>query len=122
MHLEYFAVGSCALLLLSFPIVFSAMYKKLDAAERYMQYSTYIVGCRHTFRHFHFEGRPQRVFAMATVILIPKVIQWRGMVLVEDVEKIPRHLKYWMVIPTLVTFLALIGITITGLLVQTGRL
>ena len=118
MYLEYFAVGSFALLLLSFPILFSAMYQKLDAAEHCMQYSTYIVGCRHTFRHFLFEGRPLRVFAMATVILIPKIIQWRGMVLVEDVEKIPRNLKYWMVIPTLVTFLAVIGICITGLLVE----
>lgn len=87
MYLEYFVLGSCALLLLSFPIMFSAMFKKLDAAERYMQYSSYIVGCRHTFRNAPFEGRPQRVYAMATVILIPKVIQWRGMVLVEDVEK-----------------------------------
>jgi hypothetical protein len=118
MYLEYFAVGSCVLLLLSFPIVFSAMYKKLDAAERYMQYSTFIVGCRHTFRHTHFEGRPQRVFAMATVIVIPRIIQRRGMVLVEDVEQIPRHLKYWMVIPTLVTCLSLIGITITGFLIE----
>ncbi|MCU1783856.1 hypothetical protein NTD80_13945 [Pseudomonas sp. 13B_2.1_Bac1] len=116
--MKYFAVGSFVLLLLSFPLLFSAMYKKLDAAERYMPYSTFIVGCRHTFRHFHFEGRPQRVFAMATVILIPKVIQWRGMVLVEDVQKIPLHLKYWMVIPTLATFLGLIGICITGLLVE----
>ncbi|KAE9652211.1 hypothetical protein EJD88_17290 [Pseudomonas sp. PB105] len=117
MNQEYFAVGSFALLLLSFPIIFSAMYKKLDAAERYMKYSTFIVGCRHTFRHAHFEGRPQRVFAMATVILIPKIFQWRGMVLVEDVEKIPPRLKYWMVIPTLVTCLALIGIAITGMLI-----
>jgi hypothetical protein len=116
MYEEYFAVGSFALLLLSFPIVFSAMYKKLDAAERYMQYSTFIVGCRHTFRHAHFEGRPQRVFAMATVILIPKIIQWRGMVLVEDVEKIPRHLKYWMVIPTLFTCLSATCLAITGFL------
>ena len=89
MYKEYFAVGSCILLILSFPTLYSAMYKKLDAAERYMQYSTYIVGCRHTFRHFHFEGRPQRVFAMATVILIPKIVQWRGMVLVEDVDPPP---------------------------------
>lgn len=116
MYLEYFAVGSFALLLLNFPIVFSAMYKKLDAAERYMQYSSFIVGYRHTFRHAPFEGRPQRVFAMATVILIPKVIQWRGMVLLEDVEKIPRNLKYWMVIPTLFTYLCATCLAITGFL------
>ncbi|MBD8089631.1 hypothetical protein IFT48_06505 [Pseudomonas fluorescens] len=117
MYLDYFVVGSFALLLLTFPIVFSAMYKKLDEAERYMQYSTFIVGCRHTLRHAHFEGRPQRVFAMATVILIPKVIQWRGMVLVEDVEKIPLHLKCWMVVPTLVTFLSLAGMFISWLFI-----
>ncbi|MDQ0702420.1 hypothetical protein QF043_001212 [Pseudomonas sp. W3I7] len=113
MYLEYFALSSGVLLLLSFPIVFSAMFKKLDAAERYMQYSSFIVGCRHTFRNAPFEGRPQRVYAMATVILMPKVIEWRGMVLVEDVEKIPRHLKYWMVIPTLVTCLAAFGLIIS---------
>ncbi|MCU1778349.1 hypothetical protein [Pseudomonas sp. 14P_5.3_Bac1] len=113
MYLEYFVLGSCALLLISFPIMFSAMFKKLDAAERYLQYSSYIVGCRHTFRNAPFQGRPQRVYAMATVILIPKVIQWRGMVLVEDVEKIPRHLKYWMVIPTFVTCLSLFGLIIS---------
>ena len=117
MYLDYFVVGSFALLLLNFPIVFSAMYKKLDEAERYMQYSTFIVGCRYTFRHAHFEGRPQRVFAMATVILIPKVIQWRGMVLVEDVEKIPLHLKCWMVVPTLVTYLSLAGMFISWLFI-----
>lgn len=27
MYLEYFVLGSCALLLLSFPIMFSAMFK-----------------------------------------------------------------------------------------------
>ena len=113
MDLEYFALSSGVLLLLSFPIIFSAMFKKLDAAERYMQYSSFIVGCRHTFRNAPFEGRPQRVYAMATVILMPKVIEWRGMVLVEDVEKIPRHLKYWMVIPTLVTCLAVVGLIIS---------
>lgn len=116
MYLEYFAVGSFALLLLNFPVVYSAMYKKLDAAEHYMQYSSFIVGYRHTFRNTPFEGRPQRVFAMATVILIPKVIQWRGMVLVEDVEKIPRNLKYWMVIPTLFTYLSATCLAITGFL------
>lgn len=42
MYLEYFVLGSCALLLLSFPIMFSAMFKKLDAAERYMQYLSLI--------------------------------------------------------------------------------
>ena len=118
MYLEYFVVGSCLLLLLNFPIVCSAMYKKLDAAERYMQHSSFIVGCRYTFRHTHFEGRPQRVFAMATVILIPKIIQWRGMVLVEDVDKIPRHLKCWMVVPTLFTYLSLTCIAISGFLVR----
>lgn len=113
MYLEYFVLSSGGLLLLSFPIVFFAMFKKLDAAERYMQYSSFIVGCRHTFRHTPFEGRPQRVYAMATLILVPRVIQWRGMVLVEDVEKIPRHLKYWMVVPTFVTCISLLGLTIS---------
>jgi len=55
---------------------------------------------------------------MATIILIPKVLQWRRLVLVEDVEKIPRHLKYWMVIPTLVTCLSIAGMAISWLLIK----
>lgn len=109
-------IGMCAgvLVLLSHPLLFLAMYKKLDAAEGYMQCSSFIVGCRHTFRNAHFEGRPQRVLAMATVILIPTVIEWRGMVLVEDVEKIPRPLKYWMVIPSLIALTSFITMVISG--------
>lgn len=117
MNVEYFLLGSCVFLLLSFPMVFSAMFKKLDEAERYMQYSSFIVGCRHTFRKAPFEGRPQRVYAMAIVLLFPKIIQWRGMVAVEDVEKIPRHLKYWMLIPTLVTVLSCTGLFISWLFI-----
>lgn len=112
----YLGIGSAILLLLSFPLIFFAMYEKLDTAERYVQYSTYLVVHKHIFRNTHFEGRPQRVFAMATIILIPKVLQWRRLVLVEDVEKIPRHLKYWMVIPTLVTCTSFVGMLISWLL------
>ncbi|QDG57354.1 hypothetical protein [Pseudomonas sp. NIBRBAC000502773] len=117
MDFEIIGICSLALMLLSFPIVFSVMFKKLDAAERYMQYSSFIVGCRHTFRNAPFEGRPQRVYAMGMVILIPKVIQWRGMVLAEDVEKIPRNLKYWMVIPTVTAYLSAVGMTISWFLI-----
>ncbi|KRP63343.1 hypothetical protein TU79_02925 [Pseudomonas trivialis] len=42
---------------------------------------------------------------------------WGGMVLVEDVEKIPLHLKYWMVVPTLVTYLSFAGMFISWLFI-----
>ncbi|WP_053130985.1 hypothetical protein [Pseudomonas sp. MIACH] len=102
MILEY--IGMCAggIMLLSIPVTFYVMFEKLDTAERYLQCSSFIVGFRHTCRFLPFEGRQSRLFAMATVILIPTVIERRGMVLVEDVEKIPKTLKYWMVIPSLI--------------------
>ena len=118
MNAEYFLLSSCVLLLLSFPVVFSAMFKKLDEAEHYMHYSSFIVGCRNTFRNAPFEGRPQRVCAMAIVLLFPKIIQWRGMVAVEDVEKIPRRLKCWMVLPALVTALSCTGLFISWLFIE----
>ncbi|NWC46154.1 hypothetical protein HX788_02170 [Pseudomonas edaphica] len=117
MFWDYLGMGSLLLMFLSFPLTFCAMYTRLDAAESYLQYSSFIVGCRHTFRNTHFEGRPQRVFSMGLVILIPKVVQWRGMVLVEDVEKIPLHLKCWMVVPTLVTYLSFAGMFISWLFI-----
>ncbi|MBD8191434.1 hypothetical protein IFR35_02995 [Pseudomonas fluorescens] len=109
----YLGIGSVILMLLSFPLIFCAMYKKLDAAEGYVQYSTYLVVQKHIFRNAHFDGRPQRVFAMATIILIPKILQWRRLVLVEDVERIPKHLRYWMVIPTLTACISFAGMFIS---------
>jgi hypothetical protein len=114
MVLEY--VGMCAgmVMLLSIPLNWFVMFKTLDAAEHYMQYSTYIVQIRHFSRHMPFEGRYQRLYAMATVILIPKMLARRNFVLVEDVEKIPRRLKYLMVIPSLITFISLITMIVCG--------
>ena len=115
---DYLGMGSVILMLLSFPLIFFAMHKKLDAAERYVQYSIYLVVHKRIFRNAHFEGRPQRVFAMATIILIPKILQWKRLVLVEDVEKIPRHLKYWMVIPALATCLSFAGMFLSWLFIK----
>ncbi len=118
MVFEY--IGMCAglVMILSFPLFFCAMFKKLDAAERYVKYSAYIAVQRDTFRRAPFDGRPQRLVAMAIIILMPKVFQWRRLVRVEDVEKIPRHLKYWMVIPTLIAFTSATVMCISWLLME----
>lgn len=115
---DYLGMGALILMFLSFPLTYCAMYKKLDAAERYVQYSVFLVVNKHIFRNTHFEGRPQRVFAMATIILIPKVLQWRRLVLVEDVEKIPLHLKCWMVVPTLATYISFTVMFISWLFIK----
>jgi|SRR5450830_9704 hypothetical protein len=109
---------SAVVMLLSIPLNFHVMFKKLDAAERYLQYSVYLVVHKHIFRNAPFEGRPQRLFAVATIILIPKVLQWRRLVLVEDVEQIPRHLKRWMVIPPLVTCISITGMLVGWLFIK----
>ncbi|WP_460950143.1 hypothetical protein AB6N16_22600 [Pseudomonas marginalis] len=118
MLFEY--IGMCAglVMILSFPLFFCAMFKKLDAAERYVECSAYIVVHRDIFRHAPFDGRPQRLVAMAIIILMPKVLQWRRLVRVEDVEKIPRHLKYWMVMPTLIGFTSITVMCISLLLME----
>ncbi|MFL1500569.1 hypothetical protein ACI77J_08155 [Pseudomonas sp. O64] len=117
MVFEY--IGMCAgvVMILSFPLFFCAMFKKLDAAERYVEGSAYIAVHRDIIRHAPFDGRPQRLVAMGIIILIPKIFQWRRLVRVEDVEKIPRHLKYWMVIPTLISFISLTVMCISWLFI-----
>ncbi len=118
MVFEY--IGMCAgfVMILSFPLFFWAMFKKLDAAERYVENSAYIVVHRDIFRHAPFDGRPQRLVAMTIIILVPKVLQWRRLVRVEDVEKIPRQLKYWMVIPTLIGFTSLTVMCISWFFIE----
>ncbi len=119
MVFEYIGMCACALMLLSIPLTFYVMFKKLDAAEFYVQQSDYVIGHRHIFRNAPFEGRHVRVVAMAIVILMPKVLQWRRLVRVEDVEKIPRHLKCWMVIPPLVAVISIIGMTTSWFFLNT---
>ncbi|MGR2709539.1 hypothetical protein B7453_09640 [Pseudomonas sp. IB20] len=114
----YLGMCSLILMLLSIPLTFYVMFKKLDAAERYVQHSDYVIGHRHTFRNAHFEGRHVRVVAMAIIILIPKVLQWRHLVQVEDVEKIPRHLKFWMVIAPVVAVISIIGMAISWFFIE----
>ncbi|NVZ20644.1 hypothetical protein [Pseudomonas costantinii] len=114
----YLGMCSLILMLLSIPLTFYVMFKKLDAAERYLQHSDYVAGYRHIFRNAHFEGRQVRVVTMAIIILIPKVLQWRDLVQVEDVEKIPRHLKFWMVMPPLVAVVSIIGMAISWFFIE----
>ncbi|WLH87080.1 hypothetical protein [Pseudomonas sp. FP2338] len=114
----YLGMCSLILMMLSIPLTFYVMFKRLDAAEHYVQHSDYVVGCRHIFRNAHFEGRHVRVVAMALIILIPKVFQWRHLVQVEDVEKIPQRLKFWMVMPPLVAVGSIIGMAISWFLIE----
>lgn len=118
MVFEYIGMCSSVIMLLSIPLTFFVMFKKLDAAERYVEHSDYVILHRRIFRNAPFEGRQVRLFAMAIIILIPKVLQWRRLVRVEDVEKIPRHLKYWMVIPTLMGFTSITVMCISWLLME----
>ncbi|RYF30352.1 MAG: hypothetical protein EOO38_32455 [Cytophagaceae bacterium] len=117
MVFKYIGIGAGAVMILSLPLFFCAMFKKLDAAERYVKNSAYIVVHRDISRHAPFDGRPQRLVAMAIIILVPKIFQWRHLVRVEDVEKIPRHLKCWMVIPVLITFISFSGMCISWLFI-----
>ncbi|WP_455929691.1 hypothetical protein [Pseudomonas fluorescens] len=114
----YLGMCSLILMMLSIPLTFYVMFKRLDAAEHYVQHSDYVVGYRHIFRNAHFEGRHVRVVAMALIILIPKVFQWRHLVQVEDVEKIPQRLKLWMVMPPLVAVGSIIGMAISWFLIE----
>ena len=114
----YLGMCSLILMMLSIPLTFYVMFKKLDAAEHYVQRSDYVVGYRHIFRNAHFEGRHVRVVAMAIIILIPKVFQWRHLVQVGDVEKIPRRLKFWMVMPPLVAVVSIIGTAISWFFIE----
>ncbi|KQM51914.1 hypothetical protein ASE80_27460 [Pseudomonas sp. Leaf15] len=117
MVFEYIGMGAGIVMILSFPLFSCAMFKKLDAAERYVEGSAYIAVHRGIFRHAPFDGRPQRLVAMAIIILAPRIFQWRRLVRVEDVENIPRYLKYWMVIPTLVAFTSVTVMCISWLLI-----
>ena len=118
MVFEYIGMCAGAAMILSFPLFFCAMFKKLDAAERYVEGSAYITVHRDIICHAPFDGRPQRLVAMAIIILIPKVLQWRHLVQVEDVEKIPPRLKFWMVMPPLVTVVSIIGMAISWFFIE----
>lgn len=118
MVFEYIGISAGIIMLLSIPLTFFVMFKKLDAAERYVEHSDYLIAHKRIFRNAPSEGRQVRVVAMATIILMPKVLQWRRLVRAEDVEKIPRHLKCWMVIPSLIGFISITVMCISWLFIE----
>lgn len=114
--LDVIVIATAITMLLSFPINFYAMYVKLEEAERYLQCSALIVMFKHMSQTGLFEGRMRRLFAIALVILLPKVFQWRRLVLVEDVKRIPISLKLWIVVPYLLTLLSIAGMALSWFL------
>lgn len=114
--LDLIVIASAITMLLSFPLNFYVMYTKLEEAERYLQFSTFIVLFKHMSQIGLFEGRMRRLFAIALVILIPKVFQWRRLALVEDVKRIPVSLRLWIVVPYLLTLSSIAGMTLSWFL------
>lgn len=115
MNLESIGIYAALIMLLSLPLNFYVMFTKLEAAESYLRYSIYIAMNKHIFRNDTFKGKHQRLFAAATIILMPSVFEWRRLVLAEDVKAIPKKLKLWIVLPSLLTLISAAIMTLSGL-------
>lgn len=115
---DFIVMGSALCLLLCFPISGYVAYTKLEEAERYLQFSTFVVTFKYRFRGGLFGGRLNRLFVIAIVILIPAVFQWRRLVLIEDVKHMPKTLRLWIVFPFLFTLFTILGMTVSWLLTR----
>ncbi|QHF42790.1 hypothetical protein PspS35_02905 [Pseudomonas sp. S35] len=113
---ESIGIWSGVLMLLSFPLNFYVIYTKLEEAEDYLKFSSFIVTFKYRFGVGPFGGKLKRFFVIALVILIPSFFQWRHLVLVEDVKRIPRRLKLWIVVPYLLTMSSFVGMALSWLL------
>ncbi|WP_314387747.1 hypothetical protein [Pseudomonas brenneri] len=116
MSLEFVSIWSAIFVVFSLPINFFVAWVKVEEVEGYLKYSSFVVMFKYMFQGGLFDGKVKRLFAVALVILIPRVFQWRGLVLVDDVENIPRSLRLWMVIPFLFTMFSLVAMIVSGLL------
>lgn len=116
MTLESMGMISAIIMMLSFPICIYAIYTKLEKTEEHLKFSSFIVTFKYRFGFGLFGGRLKRLFVIAIVILMPKVFQWRHLVLVEDVRRIPKSLKLWMVIPFLLTISSIVGMAVSWFL------
>lgn len=113
---ESIAIVSGVLMLLCFPINFYVIHTRLEEAEDYLKFSTFIVTFKHRFGVGLFGGKLKRLFAIALVILMPRLFQWRYLVLVEDVKRIPVSLRLWIVVPYLLTLSSIAGMTLSWFL------
>jgi len=118
MTLEPLGMISAIIMMLSYPICIYAIYTKLEEAEDYLKLSTFIVTVKYRFRFGLFGGKLKRLFVIAIVILIPKVFQWRHLVLTEDVRRMPKRLKLWMVLPFLLTMSSFAGMALSWFLTE----
>jgi len=115
MDLQSIGIYAALIMILSLPLNFYVMFTKLEATERYLQCSVYIVMNKQIFRNETLKGKHQRLFAAAAVILMPRVFEWRHLVLAEDVKAIPKKLKLWIVLPSLLTLISAVIMTLSGL-------
>lgn len=107
---------SATMMLLSIPVNLCIALAYLEAVEGYLKYSTFIVMHKYRFSNGIFGGRQQRLFAAAIVILMPKLFERKYLVLAEDVQAIPKNLKLWIVLPTLLTFVSVTVMIVSGVI------
>ena len=113
---ESIGIGSGILMLLSVPLNCYVIYTKLEKAEDYLKFSSFIVTFKYRFGVGALGGKFRRLFAIALVILMPSLFQWRHLVLVEDVKRIPTRLKLWIVVPYLLTMASFAGMALSWFL------
>ncbi|OXS22351.1 hypothetical protein [Pseudomonas rhodesiae] len=118
MTLEFIGMMSAIMMMLCYPICIYAIYAKLEEAEEYLKFSTFIVTVKYRFKFGLFGGKLKRLFVIAIVILMPHVFQWRRLVLAEDVKCMPGRLKLWIVIPFLLIVSSFAGMALSWLLAQ----
>jgi len=113
---EFIGIVSGVVMLLSFPLNFYVIYTRLEEAEDYLKFSTFVVTFKYRFGVGPLGGKLKRLFAIALVILMPRIFQWRYLVLVEDVKRIPKSLKLWIVVPYLLTLSSMAGMALSWFL------
>lgn len=115
---EPIGVWSGVLMLLSFPLNLYVICTKLEEAEDYLKFSSFIVVFKHRFGTDPSGGKLKRFFAITLVLLMPRLFQWRCLVIVEDVKRIPMPLKLWIVVPYLLTMSSFVGMGLSWFLTE----
>ncbi|WP_226457524.1 hypothetical protein [Pseudomonas sp. AF03-9] len=115
MDWELVGIVAALIMILSFPGIAYSMLTKLETAENYLPHSVFIVSNKSLFRGQPFEGKAMRLMLLAYVLIMPKVFYWRRLVDLDEVARIPRRLKIWIIAPCLVLNLSGAVMTATGL-------
>ncbi|WP_343598213.1 hypothetical protein [Pseudomonas sp.] len=94
----------------SFSVLMYISIRHLDRIESLLSNSRFVMGNREVYSRAGLLGRAMRICTIATMLVVPRVFAWRGLVDLQQVTEFPRRMRcvlmiaWWGAVISLIAF------------------